>query len=144
MVTPTKTEEVQLGNFEQSDRINKSNQVGRDRTRYIINDNTIPLAKNRFVLEFVKKYLRQKPSDYNDLKKIFRDEYQGSIGVINELDFVKEKYANKSNKRHFTAPSEILQSQDGVRFVVSTEWGKGNINNIVDLARREGFHIEES
>jgi hypothetical protein len=36
-----------------------------------------------------------------------------------------------------------LISNDNVKFVVSTEWGKGNIDNIVDLARKEGFKIEE-
>lgn len=115
----------------------------RDKTKYIINDTGIRRAKNRFVLEFVRAYLKEKRSDYASLKKIFRDEYQGSIGVINSLEFVETKYANKSNKRHFTGVDEVLISDDKVKFVVSTEWGKDNVKNIVDLARKEGFKIQE-
>jgi hypothetical protein len=115
----------------------------RDKTKYIINGTGTKLAKNKFVLELVRAYLKEKPLNFSSLKNIFRDEYQGSTGVINELELVETKYANKSNKRHFTGNENILISNDNVKFVVSTEWGKGNIDNIVDLARKEGFKIEE-
>ena len=119
------------------------NKNTRDKTKYIINGTGKRLPKNRFVLELVRAYLKGKPMDFISLKNIFRDEYQGSTGVINRLDAVETKYANKSNKRHFTGADEILVSADNVKFVVSTEWGKDNVNNIVDLARKEGFEIEE-
>ncbi len=115
----------------------------RDKTKYIINETSARLPKNRFVLEFVKAYLQKYPANFSSLKGVFKDEYQGSTGVINKLDFVETKYANKSNKRHFTGPDEILTSADNIRFVVSTEWGKDNIKNIVDLARENGFEIQE-
>lgn len=115
----------------------------RDTTKYIINDNGIRHAKNKFVLEFIRTYLQQHPLDFSSLKNIFLDEYQGSIGVINELQLVETKYANKTNKRHFIATENILESSDNIKFVVSTEWGKGNVDKIVALARKEGFKIEE-
>lgn len=125
--------------------INEESEVksSRDKTKYIIDGTGIKLAKNKFVLEFVRTYLKQNPLDFRSLKNIFRDEYQGSIGVINELELVETKYANKSNKRHFTGTENILESNDNIKFVVSTEWGKGNVENIVDLARKEGFKIDE-
>lgn len=119
------------------------NNGTRDKTKYIINGSGRRLPKNRFVLELVRQYLKERPSNFSTLKNVFKDEYQGSTGVINILDFVETKYANKSNKRHFTGNDEILTSQDNIDFVVSTEWGKGNIDNIVDLARKKGFKIEE-
>ncbi|ESU21409.1 hypothetical protein FEDK69T_24760 [Flavobacterium enshiense DK69] len=115
----------------------------KDHTRYIINGMGTKLAKNRFVLEFIRAFLKENPLDFRSLKNVFRDEYQGSTGVINKLELVETKYANKSNKRHFTGNEDILTSSDNVKFVVSTEWGKGNIENIVDLARKKGFKIEE-
>jgi hypothetical protein len=118
-------------------------QNSRDKTRYIINKNGRILPKNRFVLEFVIAYLNKNPSNFSKLKNVFKDEYQGSIGVINSLDFVETKFANKSDKRHFMGKGEILVSQDNVKFVVSTQWGIFNVFNIVDLAIREGFEIEE-
>jgi hypothetical protein len=115
----------------------------RDKTKYIINETGLKLSKNKFVLEFIRRYLKENPLDFNSLKNIFRKEYQGSIGVINQLELVESKFANKTNKRHFTGSENVLISSDNVKFVVSTEWGKGNIDNIVNLARKEGFKIDE-
>lgn len=136
----TAVEKPTFQNYVSSQIENKSI---RDKTKYIINGTSARLPKNRFVLEFVKAYLQKYPTDFSSLKQVFKDEYQGSTGVINKLDFVETKYANKSNKRHFTGNNEILTSADNVQFVVSTEWGKDNIKNIVDLARENGFEIQE-
>ena len=142
-ITTKNPTEVGFSNI-QADIIEQSEiKSSRDKTKYIINGTGIKLAKNKFVLEFVRTYLKQNPLDFRSLKNIFRDEYQGSIGVINELDLVETKYANKSNKTHFTGTENILESTDNIKFVVSTEWGKGNVENIVDLARKEGFKIDE-
>lgn len=101
------------------------NKNTRDKTKYIIDGKEVGLPKNRFVLELVRAYLQKNPTDYATLKNIFKDAYQGSTGVINRLDFVETKYANKSEKRHFMRSDEVLVSADNVRFVVSTQWGKG-------------------
>jgi hypothetical protein len=122
----------------------KTNKTStRDKTKYIINGIGSRLAKNRFVLEVVKQTLQSQPRDFNSLKNLFKDELQGSTGVINKLDYIETKYANKSNKRHFIGNDEVLTSSDNIKFVVSTEWGRDNIKNIVDLARKQGFNIEE-
>lgn len=123
--------------------IQSENKNTRDKTKYILNGKGGSLPKNRFVLEFVKAYLQKNPTDFLSLKGIFKDEFQGSTGVINKLEHVETKYANKSNKRHFTGKDEILTSADNIQFVVSTEWGKDNIKNIVECARRNGFEVQE-
>ena len=134
---------VQPEYFESKNKKKLENGSTRDKTKYIINGSGRRLPKNRFVLELVRKYLEERPSNFSTLKNVFKDEYQGSTGVINTLDYVETKYANKSNKRHFTGNDELLTSRDNVTFVVSTEWGKHNIDNIVDLARKEGFTVQE-
>jgi len=143
-ITSNNHAEIEKPKFQSSNVLGKpENTSTRDKTKYIINGTGKRLPKNRFVLEFVRAYLKEKPTDFETLKNIFRDEFQGSTGVINKLDFVETKYANKSNKRHFTGNDEILISKDNIKFVVSTEWGKDNVNNIVDLARKQGFEIQE-
>lgn len=121
----------------------KPKQYSRDKTKYIINGNGIKLPKNRFVLEFIREYLRQKPTDFRTLKTLFLDVYQGSIGVINQLDVVERKYKNKADKRHFMNGDEILTSSDNIKFVVSTQWKLDNVQNILKVAKREGFKIDE-
>jgi hypothetical protein len=92
----------------------------------------------------ISHYVNSHPTDFETLKKLFKDEYQGSIGVINRLDYVETKFANKSKKRHFMGRDEILNSSDGVPFVVCTEWGKFIIDAMVQLGRELGFSIEET
>jgi hypothetical protein len=117
-------------------------QSSRDKTKYLFNEKK--LGKGKLVLEVVTEYLRQNPnSTFQDLIKKFPSDLQGSTGVINTLEFVIEKYANSSKQRHFMKESEILTSSDNIEFVVSTEWGIGNINNILELAKSENYEIEE-
>lgn len=142
-----KTTEIQLHEEKiYSPEINgQSNQkqYTRDKTKYVINGNGIRLPKNRFVLEFVREYLRQKTLSFRELKNIFLDEYQGSTGVINQLEVVERKYFNQADKRHFMNDNEILTSSDNIKFVVSTQWKLDNVQNILKVAKREGFLIDE-
>ena len=133
-------EEPTLQNYTLNEGKNKNS---KDYTKYIINGSGERLPKSRFVLEFVKAYLQKYPTDFSSLKQVFKDEYQGSIGVINKLDFVEINYANEPKKRHFIKNDEILMSADNIQFVVSTGWDKNNIRNIVKLARENGFIIDE-
>lgn len=116
-------------------------QSSRDKTKYLFKG--MILGKGRFVFEVVKEYLSLNPtSTFQELCREFPSNLQGSTGVINKLDFINSKYSNSDKKRHFVNESDILTSGDEIRFAVSTEWGIGNINNIVELARNEKFEFE--
>lgn len=117
-------------------------QSSRDKTKYLFNGKK--LGKGKLVLEVVTEYLKQNPnSTFQDLVEKFPSDLQGSTGVINKVEFVNEKYANSSKQRHFMKESEILTSFDNIEFAVSTEWGIGNINKILELAEMENYEIEE-
>ncbi|MBK9357018.1 MAG: type I restriction enzyme HsdR N-terminal domain-containing protein [Bacteroidales bacterium] len=122
---------------------NLKNKGQHDSTRYILNGNGIKLAKNRFVLEFIREYIKRFPSEFRHLKEVFHDSLQGSTGVINSLELVNKKYAHTPKKRHFVQGNEILTSSDHIPFVVSTEWSIGNVQSIVRIAREKGFIVEE-
>ena len=114
----------------------------RDKTKYLFNDKL--LGKGRLVFEVVKHYTATNEHlTFEELQNKFPSNLQGSTGVINSLDFVNQKYSGSKKKRHFVDNDDILVSADGIQFVVSTEWGIGNINNIVELARNENYDIQE-
>ena len=116
-------------------------QSSRDKTKYLFNGKK--LGKGKLVLEVVTEYLNQNPnSTFEHLLKKFPSELQGSTGVINKVEFITEKYANSSKQRHFMKGTEILTSFDDIEFAVSTEWGIGNINRILELAEMEKYEIE--
>lgn len=115
----------------------------KDKTKIIINGNGLRLPKNRFVLEFIRLFINERPRTFNQLKNIFRDELQGSTGVINELNVVLQKFGQSNNKRHFIQNDEILTSSDNIQFVVFTEWTINNVQEIVKIAEKEGYKIDQ-
>ncbi|MHA7128403.1 hypothetical protein [Algoriphagus namhaensis] len=119
------------------------NSNEKDKTKIIINGNGVKLPKNRFVLEFIRLFINDRSRTFSQLKNIFRDELQGSTGVINELDVVLQKYGHTNKKRHFLRQDEILTSSDNIQFVVSTEWTIENVQEIVKIAEKEGYKIDQ-
>ncbi len=113
-----------------------------DHTSYSLNEGPF-LGKNKFVYAVVTEYLSRHPqTTFAELERIFKPEYQGSFGVIRTMDYIREK--NYEGRRYFKEEENILCSGDGIRFAVSTEWGKGNITSIVELASKLGFKVNVS
>jgi hypothetical protein len=116
-------------------------QSSRDTSKYLFRGMT--LGKGRLVLEIVKEYVKQNPFlTFSELKEKFPSELQGSIGVINEIGYIYEKYAHTPIKRHFLKEDEILKSHDNNQFAVCSQWGIGNIHTILEIAKKEGFEIQ--
>ena len=83
--------------------------------------------KNKAVLEVVKQYIQKnREISYHELKNIFPDKLQGSIGVFkNEEDLLAwENDGRKETrkKRFFTDLNDILDLNDD-KIYVCTEWG---------------------
>jgi len=131
-------------NANKMNEIVETMQTTRDDTKYFLDGDNKPLGKGRLVFEIVKHYTaNNRDLTFEQLQKIFHQKLQGSTGVINTLKDVNDKYSESKKKRHFVEDDDILMSTDKIEFVVSTEWHKDNINNIIELAREEGYDIKE-
>lgn len=119
---------------------------------YILNGREVRY-KNKLVLEVVKKYVNDNPTKtYEELKLIFNDKIQGSIGVIkNTSDY--EQWTMRNNTKRFFI-NEPISLNDGNTIYVCTEWGssyknnsgdliEGNFEKFVELSIELGFTIEE-
>lgn len=85
-----------------------------------------PRNKRRFVLEAVKEYIQNYPTDtFADIVEAFPDKLQGSYGVVKPLSWVLEKERNGFDFRirYHMDEDEILTSSDGIDFVVCNQWG---------------------
>lgn len=122
--------------------------MGYDYTKYALNG-SYPLGKNEFVLAVVKEYIKQHPEKtYKELEDIFKPQFQlggnridstkgsNGPGVIRPLAIIEQK--RQENRYH----KEVLFSSDKVPFKVCTQWGIGNIGNIVELAKRLGYEVK--
>ena len=98
------------------------------------------LRKNKFVYAVVKTYVKQHPeATFADIERTFPPTLQGPFGVVRTMDYIKEK--NYNGRRYFKEQEFVMQSSDGVSFVVSTQWGKGNIVNFLKTVQQLGYHV---
>ena len=97
--------------------------------------------KRKLVLAVVKYYVSCNPNvSYSELKSIFYDKLQGSLGVVAN----EEKFRSKPDYRNrfFCKPEDILHLNDE-NLYVSNQWGIGNIFKFLDNAKNLGYEIEE-
>ena len=146
--TPANVIETLLNHYEGIDkRVDRKSQIeiatnSKDTTKYMFNNQQ--LGKGRLVLAVVKEYVTNNPgTSFDELVEIFPKHLQGSIGVFNEHDFVENKYEDKSQKRHYLKPEEIITLSD-CNIVVCTEWGAGNIDNFIKQTKSIGYTITSS
>lgn len=111
-------------------------------TRYSLNGSP-QLSTNKLAYAIVKLYLEQHPSiSYNELEQIFPPQLQGSPGTIRTIKYIQKK--QYKGRRFFDRPDEILVCGDCVTFAVSNQWSKNNIRNIIEVAKKLGYKINQS
>lgn len=114
----------------------KNVSVHRDRTRYSLLGSA-PLPKRKFVLEVVRHFVDNNPKTFNEYAAIFNKLRPDSYGVITALNSLSEKQLI----RYFTDKTEYLKSTDGITFVVCNQWGRFNIEPIVQFANSQGYNV---
>ena len=94
--------------------------------------------------EDVARFMEQNPSlTFEQLSQIFAGHLQGSYGVIRSVDSINKSSHDKKDllTRYVMSEDLMLQSIDGVRFVVSNQWGAYNFINILNLLEKWGWNI---
>lgn len=110
----------------------------RDKTHYLFMGKIY--CKNRLVLAIVQQYVNEHPDiTYNELKKVFDDSLQGSLGVVESL-INAQLYCSDYEKRFFVKTDELIKLVDK-SVCVCTQWGIGNINKFVCYAKKLGYEI---
>ena len=95
----------------------------------------------------VNEYLKAHPkTTIEELKDFFHNGLLGRWGAWNfiedDIDAARKLKEETSMYRHLVKEEYILVSGDGVRFVVSNQWEKGNILNLLQIAKNEGWNYE--
>ncbi|MBR5688696.1 MAG: GIY-YIG nuclease family protein [Prevotella sp.] len=95
----------------------------------------------------VKEYLKAHPkATLEELKETFHNALLGRWGAWNfiEDDILAARRLKEETSmlRHLVKDEYILTSGDGIRFVVSNQWEKGNVINLLQIAKNEGWSFE--
>lgn len=116
--------EMQEGNLFDTD--NNESERSNKREKFSLNNETESFCKNRSVLHVVKTYLNyMKDLTFQDIEEAFPKELQGSYGVVISIENLKDRiFKYESEKvRWFLDDDEILETSDGTKFAVCTQWG---------------------
>lgn len=116
--------------------IQKCTNNGKDYTKYSLNG-VGSYGKGRLALEVIRVYVGSNHINYNELVELLPNRL---IKTVDEVNHWKSQTSD-THKRWFE--EDILISNDGVKFVVSSQHGKGNISKIFELADKLGYEIKE-
>lgn len=116
--------------------IQKCTNHGKDYTKYSLNG-VGSYGKGRLALEVIRVYVGSNNVNYNELVELLPNRLIKTVDEVNRW----KSQTSDTHKRWFE--KDILISNDGVKFVVSSQHGKGNIGKIFELADKLGYEIKE-
>ena len=107
--------------------------------------NGVVYNKGKFGYAVVKEYLKLHPkATMAELKEIFHIGLLGSWGrwelLEDDLDYAKSLKESSGQFRHLVKDEFVLTSGDNIRFVVSNQWDKVNILNLLQIAKNQGWN----
>ena len=116
--------------------IQKCTNHGKDYTKYSLNG-VGSYGKGRLALEVIRVYVGSNHVNYNELVELLPNRLIKTVDEVNRW----KSQTSDTHKRWFE--KDILISNDDVKFVVSSQHGKGNIGKIFELADKLGYEIKE-
>ena len=123
---------------------NKSNSNSYDYTKYRVNGSSELLGKGKMALAVMKYLVNDKKETYSeilaDISSIINSNTDRIVVKVEDYPLWKVKYKNDKAKRWYE--DNPLTTIDNVKFYFTTQWGRGNIQAILRLARTKGCTVE--
>ncbi len=123
---------------------NNSNSTSYDYTKYRVNGSSELLGKGKMALAVMEYLVNDKKETYSeilsDISRIINSKTDRIVIKVEDYPQWKEKYKNDKGKRWYD--HYPLTTIDNVKFYFTTQWGKGNIQAILHLARTKGCTVE--
>ena len=123
---------------------NNSNSTSYDYTKYRVNGSSELLGKGKMALAVMEYLVIDKKETYSeilsDISRIINSKTDRIVIKVEDYPQWKEKYKNDKGKRWYD--DYPLTTIDNVKFYFTTQWGKGNIQAILHLARTKGCIVE--
>ena len=109
--------------------------------------NGVEYNKGKFGYAVVKEFLNKNPqTTMAELNEIFHIGLLGSWGrwklLEDNFDIANSLKESSGQYRHLVKEEFVLTSGDGVRFVVSNQWDKVNILNLLQIVKNQGWSYE--
>ena len=113
----------------------------KDRSEYRFNGKTY--KKGKLVVAVIQCWIAEnKPTSVSELLNVFPQNLV-SGGLCIPVDKAQEIYDQKGKCRHFLDDNAIIKFPDSEQYAISNQWGKDNIPNFINQAKKAGFEIEK-
>ena len=109
--------------------------MARDYSKYNVSGLGEKFNKRQLVLKIVQDYVQKNNPSYDQLKKVFPDDLQGSKGMIRNVG------SDKYDANRFFYNDQIKVNDQTC--VVSNQWGTENTQRFIDYATNLGYSIEK-
>lgn len=121
-----------------------SNQRSYDKTKYRVNGSSELLYKGETALAVIEYLVNNKKETYSeiltDITNFINSNTDRIVIKVEDYPQWKEKYKNDKGKRWYD--DKPLTTTDNVKFYFTNQWGKGNIDPIIELAKSKGCTVE--
>ena len=134
-------EDYQVKVREQLEERRAAAKTIKDTTKYLFMGNVY--NKRKLVLAVITRHIKEHPElTFESLRQDFPARLHSHFSVVILQDKAQEIFINTGHKRYFIAENEILDTCDGKKIAVCTQWSIGNINNFIEQAQNLGYQIE--
>jgi hypothetical protein len=134
-------ESYQIKIKQQSEERREARKSSKDHTHYLFNGSEY--NKRKLVLAVIKDWIsKHSPKSFAELLQAFPQETRGG-GMFSPIAEAKAIYERQGIDRHFLGEDEIIHFADSSQYVISNQWGKGNIVKFLTQAKKNGYEIEE-
>lgn len=117
-------------------------ESSRDYSKYQFNN--MELGKGKLALEIIKHHLNQYPNKPIETLINDFDSVAHSQPIIESLDMARSHAKATGRVRYFLNSSDVLTINDGSQYVVSNQWKKDNIEDMIRVASDMfGYQIEQ-
>jgi len=142
-------ESYQIKIKQQSEERREAKESSKDYTKYIFKNQIY--NKRKLVLAVMKDWISHNtPHSFDELQKAFPNNLRTGGKNLKGGDLyttlaeAQEIYDRQSIHRYFTGEGEIISFEGEGDFVISNQWGKGNIEKFISHAKSIGCEIEET
>lgn len=134
-------EKYQVKIRQQSEERREARKSEKDFTQYIFKNNMY--NKRKLVLAVISSWINENhPKEINQIIQVFPQEIH-SGGLFVKFEEANRTYQRQGIQRHFLNENETIKLPNGEVYAISNQWGKGNIEKLINKAREIGYKIEE-
>lgn len=114
----------------------------RDHTLYSLNDGE-PVTKGRLVWSIMKLYQQEKTPSFDEVCQLINQQLKlPKNTIIDELSLAALRPDRQ--KRYYYHESDLLESNDGIYYVVSNQWSIDKMAVFISFAHTMGWKVEVS